>query len=58
MSIAIALRGVSFGYAQAQPVLTDVDLEIAPGELVAIAGPNGGGAAFLLTSGMQAVRVR
>jgi energy-coupling factor transporter ATP-binding protein EcfA2 len=48
MSIAIALRGVSFGYGQAQPVLTDVDLEIAPGELVAIAGPNGRGKTTLV----------
>jgi zinc transport system ATP-binding protein len=46
--LAIAFRHASFAYAQGQPVLRDVDLEIAEGEFVAIAGPNGGGKTTLM----------
>lgn len=38
----ISLRGAVLGYDSA-PVLSEVDLSIAPGELIAIAGPNGSG---------------
>jgi ATP-binding cassette, subfamily B, bacterial CvaB/MchF/RaxB len=41
---AIKVRGLSFRYGVAdQLVLQDVDFEVAPGELVAITGPSGGG---------------
>ena len=43
----LALRGVSAGYG-ARTVLTDVDLDIAAGEWVAIVGPNGAGKSTLL----------
>jgi zinc transport system ATP-binding protein len=48
MPLAIELRGLSFAYNAGQTVLTDVDLAVARGEFVAIAGPNGGGKTTLL----------
>jgi zinc transport system ATP-binding protein len=48
MSVAVELKDVSFGYGGGPPVLRDVDLTVNPGELVAIAGPNGGGKTTLV----------
>ncbi len=46
---AISLRDVSFRYGAADPwVLRHVDLEIAPGDFLAITGPSGGGKTTLL----------
>lgn len=39
----IVLEGVTFGYAGGEAVLSDVDIEIAPGERVAFVGPTGAG---------------
>jgi zinc transport system ATP-binding protein len=44
----VRLEKVSFAYGRSAPVLRDVDLEIDAGELVAIAGPNGGGKTTLV----------
>jgi zinc transport system ATP-binding protein len=44
----VRFRDVSFGYEPGQPVLRDVDLGIEAGELVAVAGPNGGGKTTLV----------
>jgi zinc transport system ATP-binding protein len=48
MSLALELRGVTFGYGDGPPMLKDVELAVAAGELVAIAGPNGGGKTTLV----------
>lgn len=48
MPLAISIRGVSFAYPGGAPVLRDVDLAVAEGEFVAVAGPNGGGKTTLL----------
>ncbi len=39
----IRLDHVTFGYSAGRPVLTDVDLHIAPGETFALVGPTGAG---------------
>ena len=48
MPVAVRLEHVSFEYAHGTPVLRDVELEVAAGEFLAIAGPNGGGKTTLL----------
>ncbi len=39
----VAFRGVTFHYAGGETVLKEVDLEVAPGEVVALVGPSGAG---------------
>ncbi len=41
-SALVRLRGASFGYGE-RPVISGVDLEVGPGDLVGIVGPNGSG---------------
>ena len=48
MPLAIELCDVSFAYQGGATVLEEVNLAVAPGEFVAIAGPNGGGKTTLL----------
>jgi len=43
----LAFRNVDFGYDPAQPVVSDVNLVIAPGETVAFVGPTGAGKSTL-----------
>jgi subfamily B ATP-binding cassette protein MsbA len=39
----ITFSGVSFAYGDERAVLRDIDLEIAPGEVLAVVGPSGAG---------------
>jgi zinc transport system ATP-binding protein len=48
VQLAVSLRGVSFAYPGGPQVLRNVDLDVASGEFVGIAGPNGGGKTTLL----------
>jgi ATP-binding cassette subfamily B protein len=43
----ITLRGMTFGYDPARPVLSDINLEIAPGQHVVLVGPTGAGKSTL-----------
>jgi zinc transport system ATP-binding protein len=45
---AVELRNVAFEYQHGRPVLRDVSFTVGAGELVAIAGPNGGGKTTLM----------
>jgi ATP-binding cassette subfamily B protein/subfamily B ATP-binding cassette protein MsbA len=46
---AIGFQNVSFGYATGQPVLHDIDLAIAPNQIVALVGGTGAGKSTLLS---------
>ncbi|MDY0395549.1 ABC transporter ATP-binding protein [Virgibacillus halophilus] len=40
---AVHVQHVSFAYAEGEPVLTDISFDARPGEMIAFAGPSGGG---------------
>jgi ATP-binding cassette subfamily B protein len=43
----IAFDAIDFSYAQAQPLIEQLDLRVAPGEHVGVVGPSGGGKSTL-----------
>ena len=45
--VHVSLHQVSFSYATGQPVLQDVNLQVASGQVVAFVGPSGGGKSTL-----------
>jgi subfamily B ATP-binding cassette protein MsbA len=44
---SIRFDNVSFAYGEKGPVLREVDIDVAPGEVVAVVGPSGGGKSTL-----------
>ena len=54
----VEIRGVSFGYDAARPVLRDIDLDIRRGAVVGIMGQSGCGKTTLLRMIMGALRPR
>ena len=48
LKVGVALAHVSFAYADGETVLDDVNLEVAPGEKVALVGASGGGKSTLV----------
>jgi zinc transport system ATP-binding protein len=54
--LAVEFEGVDFAYERGATVLQGVDLAVEPGELVAIAGPNGGGKTTLVRLALGLLR--
>lgn len=54
---ALAFESVSFGYGHL-PVVRDVSLALAPGEMVGLLGPNGAGKSTLLRLGAGVLRAQ
>src|SRR5205085_10939777 len=45
----VVFEGVGFGYRSGRPVLNQIDLRVARGEIVALVGPSGGGKTTLMS---------
>ncbi len=55
-SPVISLRGVGFSYDGA-PVLENIDLDVMPGQFLAVVGPNGGGKSTLFRVLLGSLRI-
>jgi ABC-type branched-subunit amino acid transport system ATPase component len=56
VAAALSIRGLTAGYGEA-PVVTDVEMEVRPGQVVAVVGPNGAGKSTLLKAVLGIARL-
>jgi ABC-type branched-subunit amino acid transport system ATPase component len=54
---ALAIRGITAGYG-GPPIVTDLNLDVAKGQVVAVVGPNGAGKSTLLKAILGIARVQ
>jgi energy-coupling factor transport system ATP-binding protein len=54
----LEFQGVGFGYEDGPEVLHDVDLAVAPGEIIALLGPNGAGKTTLVKHAIGLLKPR
>jgi ABC-type branched-subunit amino acid transport system ATPase component len=56
VEIALRIRGLTAGYSEA-PVISEVDMDIVKGRVIAVVGPNGAGKSTLLKAVLGIARV-
>jgi iron complex transport system ATP-binding protein len=53
MHSSVDITGLSFGYAESDPIFSGINLRLAPGQVFCLLGPNGSGKSTLLKCIMQ-----